>query len=195
MDRETRIAWLVDHAKRPHHAGVLPGADVSVPGGNPGCGDLITLHLRADPVDDRVAAVTFEGTGCTLSQAAASILAERTNRQRPTFAEVLDFTYEQMMDLVGRDVADARPRCATLALGTLKAAVKAVEMNRRLKAAGHSNAAIAELRRAIAATAEGTGLVIGEGAAAAARRSPAPLPPSGYPARVPPEGGPLRTSR
>ncbi len=169
MDRETRIAWLVDHAKRPRHAGALPDADVSVPGGNPGCGDLITLYLKADPVDTRVAAVSFEGTGCTLSQAAASILAERTNQQQPAFGEVLDFTYEQMMDLVGRDVADSRPRCATLALGTLKAAVKAVEMNRQLKAAGHTDAGIAELRRAIAAAAEGTGLVIGEGAEAAAR--------------------------
>ena len=169
MDRETRIAWLVDHAKRPRHQGSLPDADISVPGGNPGCGDLVTLYLKASPAEERVAAVSFEGTGCTLSQAAASILAERTNRRHPTFAEVLDFSYEEMMDLVGRDVADARPRCATLALGTLKAAVKAVEMNRRLKAAGHSDAQVAELRRAIAAAAEGTGLVLGEGAEEAAR--------------------------
>lgn len=169
MDRDTRIAWLVDHAKRPRHAGVLPDADARVPGGNPGCGDLVTLYLKADPAEDRVAAVSFEGTGCTLSQAAASILAERTNRQHPTFDEVMEFTYEDMMDLVGRDVADSRPRCATLALGTLKAAVKTAEMNRKLKAAGKSAREIAELRRAIAAAAEGTGLVLGEGAEAAAR--------------------------
>lgn len=172
MDRETRIAWLVDHAKRPRHAGPLPDADIRVPGGNPGCGDLVTLYIKADPAEDRVAAVSFEGTGCTLSQAAASILAERANRQHPTFAEVLEFSYEEMMDVVGRDVADARPRCVTLALGTLKAAVKAVEMNRKLKAAGHSGEAIVELRRALAAAAEGTGLVIGEEAQAAARLGP-----------------------
>jgi nitrogen fixation NifU-like protein len=170
MDRDTRIAWLVDHAKRPRHAGVLPDADARVPGGNPGCGDLVTLYLKADPDEDRVAAVSFEGTGCTLSQAAASILAERTNRRHPTFDEVMEFTYEDMMELVGRDVADSRPRCATLALGTLKAAVKTAEMNRKLKAAGKSPSEIAELRRAIAAAAEGTGLVLGEGAEAAARR-------------------------
>lgn len=169
MDRETRIAWLVDHAKRPRHAGVLPDADVRVPGGNPGCGDLVTLYLKADPAADRVAAVSFEGTGCTLSQAAASILAERTNRQHPTFAEVMEFSYEQMMDLVGRDVADSRPRCATLALGTLKAAVKVAEMNRKLKASGKSETEIAELRRAMAEAAEGSGVVLGEGAEAAAR--------------------------
>jgi nitrogen fixation NifU-like protein len=169
MDRETRIAWLVDHAKRPRHTGVLPDADVRVPGGNPGCGDLVTLYLKADPAEDRVAAVSFEGTGCTLSQAAASILAERTNRQHPTFAEVMEFSYEQMLDLVGRDVADARPRCATLALGALKAAVRVAEMNRRLAAAGKSSLEIAELRRAMAEAAEGSGVVLGEGAEQAAR--------------------------
>jgi nitrogen fixation protein NifU and related proteins len=170
MDRETRIAWLVEHAQRPRHATPLPDADVSVPGGNPGCGDLITADLKADLVADRVAVVSFHGSGCGLSQASASILAERINRERPTFAQVMDFSYEEMMDLVGRDMADARPRCATLALGTLKAAVKVVEMNRQLKAAGKSDADIAELRRAIAVAAEGTGLVIGEGAAQAARQ-------------------------
>ena len=161
MDRGTRIAWLVDHARRLRHLGTLPDADVRLTSGNPGCGDIVTLHLKVDATEDRVAAVSFEGAGCTLSQAAAWILAEHTNSRRPTFAEVERFTYEEMMDLVGRDVADARPRCATLALGTLKAAVKVVEMNRKLKAAGHSAAEIAALRNAIAAAATGTGLVLG----------------------------------
>lgn len=164
MNRDTRIAWLVEHAQRPRHTAPLENADVSVPGGNPGCGDLLTAYLKAAPDEDRVAAVSFSGKGCGLSQAAASILAERMNREHPSFADVLEFSYEAMMDLVGRDVADARPRCTTLALGTLKAAVKTVEMNRKLKAAGKSEAEIVELRRAVAAAAGDTGLVLGEGA-------------------------------
>jgi nitrogen fixation NifU-like protein len=176
MDRETRIAWLVDHFQRPRHRGNLPDADARVPGGNPGCGDVITLYLKAKEGEDRVAAVTFEGVGCTLSQAAASILAERTNRLTPTFAEVLAFSYEEMLDLIGRDIASSRPQCATLALGTLKGAVKTVEMNRKLRAAGHTDEEIGELRRAIAAQAEGTGLVLGEGAERAALAGAAPLP-------------------
>ena len=123
MDRATRIAWLVDHNQRPRHRGKLPDADASVPGGNPGCGDVITMFLKAQEGEDRVAAVRFEGVGCTLSQAAASILAERMNRLKPTFADVLAFSYEEMLDLLGRDIASSRPQCATLALGTLKAAV------------------------------------------------------------------------
>jgi nitrogen fixation NifU-like protein len=148
VDRETRLAWLVDHFNRPRHKGALADADASVPGGNPGCGDIITLHLKAEPGENRVAAVSFEGVGCTLSQAAASILAERINKDRPSFEEVLEYPQEQMIDLLGRDIAEARPGCALLALGTLKGAVKTVEMNRKLRAAGHTEAQIAELRRA-----------------------------------------------
>ncbi len=176
MDRETRLAWLIDHYRRPRHRGPLPDADVRVPGGNPGCGDVITLYLKAVEGEDRVAAVGFEGVGCTLSQAAASILAERTNQQKPTFDEVLAFSYEEVMDLLGRDLVSSRPGCATLALGTLKAAVKTVEMNRKLRAAGHTDEAIRELRHAIAAQAEGTGLVLGEGAERAALAGVARLP-------------------
>jgi nitrogen fixation protein NifU and related proteins len=147
MDRETRITWLVDHSQRPRFKGSLPDADARVPGGNPGCGDIITIYLKAKEGEDRVEAVRFEGTGCTLSQAAASILAERANNQQPSFEEILGFSYEQMLDLIGRDIAAARPQCATLALGTLQGAVKTVLMDRKLRAAGHTNEEIAELRK------------------------------------------------
>jgi nitrogen fixation NifU-like protein len=96
---------------------------------------------------NRIAAVSWEGVGCTLSQAAASILAERVNRDHPTFEEILSLPPEEMIDLLGRDIAESRPGCALLALGTLKGAVKTVEMNRKLKAAGHTEEQIRELRR------------------------------------------------
>ena len=149
MDRETRLAWLVDHYRRPRHVGTLPDADARVPGGNPGCGDIITMYLKAEPGENRVAAVSFEGVGCTLSQAAASILAERINKDRPSFEEILEYPQEQMIELLGRDIAEARPGCALLALGTLKGAVKTVEMNRKLRAAGHTEEQIRELRNMI----------------------------------------------
>ena len=139
MDRETRLAWLVDHYRRPRHKGATADADARVPGGNPGCGDLITMYVK----DGTVA---WEGTGCTLSQAAASILAERVNRDHISYDEILAITPEAWMELLGRDIAEARPQCALLALGTLKGAVKTVEMNRLLKAAGHTDEQIQELR-------------------------------------------------
>ncbi len=175
MDRQTRIAMLVDHFKRPRHKQPLEDADARMPGGNPGCGDVVTMYVKAAPDADRIEAVGFEGVGCTISQAAASILADRMNRKKPTFAEVLDLSYEQMIDLLGRDIVGSRPRCATLALGTLKAAVKRIEMDRKLRAAGRTDEEIRAMRDALAAQAAGTGLVFGddaEKAAAAGASSP-----------------------
>jgi nitrogen fixation protein NifU and related proteins len=169
MDRQTRIALLVDHFKKPRHKGPLEPADVHMPGGNPGCGDIVTMHVRADPAADRIDEVSFEGEGCTISQAAASILAQRMNRKQPTFEEVLELSYEEMIDLLGQDVVGSRPRCATLALGTLKAAVKRIEMDRRLRAAGRTDEEIAAMREALARQAGGGGLVFGEGAVETAK--------------------------
>src|SRR5690606_37797996 len=157
MDRQTRIALLVDHFKHPRHGGVIEHPDVSMPGGNPGCGDV-----------DRIAEVSFEGEGCTIVQAAASILAQRANPKHYTFDEVAAMSYEEMIDLLGSDIVGSRPRCATLALGTLKAAVKRIEMDRKLRAAGHTDEEIAQMRAAIARQAAG-GLVFGEEAVAKVR--------------------------
>jgi nitrogen fixation NifU-like protein len=168
MDRETQLQLLVDHYRRPRHRGPMPDADAHVPGGNPGCGDVITMHLKADPAGERVERVSFEGEGCTLSQAAASILAERFNRERPTLDEVRRFTPERMIDLLGRELVESRPRCATLALGTLQAAARVIDINRKLRAAGKTDEQIAELRRALQQQGAGTGLVFGEQAATAA---------------------------
>lgn len=168
MDRETAITFLVDHYRNPRHKGRLERADIQMPGGNPGCGDLLVLHVRA-ATDPRVEEATFEGSGCTISQAAASILLQWTNRERPEFRRILDFSYEEMIDMLGREVVGFRHRCATLALGTLKAAVKGIQMDRRLRAAGYSDQDIQRMRQELAQKAAGPGLVVGEGAAEAAR--------------------------
>lgn len=171
MDRQTRIDLLVDHFKHPRHKGELADCDVRMPGGNPGCGDVVAMYVRADPGEDRIDEVSFEGEGCTISQAAASILADRINRKRLSFRQVMDMSYEDMIRVLGEDVVGSRPRCATLALGTLKAAVRHIEMDRKLRAAGRSEEEIRALREALTAQAAGTGLVFGEGAEAAAGKS------------------------
>lgn len=162
MDRQTRVAYLTDHYRNPRHRGPLDPVDVSMPGGNPGCGDVVTMHVRAD--DDRIEEVSFEGEGCTISQAAASILAQRINRTKPTFDEVREMSYESMIEVLGRDIVGSRPRCATLALGTLKAAVRRLEMDRRLREAGRTEEEIAAMRAALEQQAAGSGLVFGEAA-------------------------------
>ncbi len=164
-DRETQIAFLVDHFQRPRHKGTLEGADATMPGGNPGCGDLVTMHVKAD-AEGRLEAVRFEGEGCTISQAAASILADRVNKTHPTLDEVAEFPYETMLDMLGRDVVGFRERCATLALGTLKMAVRQLQTYRRLRAAGRTDREIRELQRALLDARGDSGLVFGPAAQA-----------------------------
>jgi len=121
VDRQAIIDRLLDHYERPRHHGPLAGADVVLPGGIPDCGDVVTIYLKVDAVGERVAGLQFEGRGCTISQAAASLLAERL--QGALLAEVAALDEGAVLDMLGREVARARPRCATLALHTIQAAV------------------------------------------------------------------------
>jgi len=122
VDRQEAIDYLLEHYEQPRHQGALAEPDVTMPGGNPGCGDVITMYLSVDPQTQTVKEATFEGEGCTISQAAASILLEQMQGQTLEYVEALDFSW--MIDELGREVVQSRPRCATLALGTLKAAIK-----------------------------------------------------------------------
>ena len=128
MDRQEAIEFLLDHYQNPRNHGPLDPVDVTMPGGNPGCGDIVTIYLKVNDAGDRVEHVTFEGTGCTISQAAASILTEMVEG-RP-LAEIDDMDFNDMIDQLGREVVSTRPRCATLALGTLKAAITQYRNNK-----------------------------------------------------------------
>lgn len=122
MDRQEAIDFLLEHYEQPRHHGALAAPDVTMPGGNPGCGDVVTIYLKVSADGQTVAEATFEGEGCTISQAAASILLEQMQGLPLERVEAMDFNW--MIDELGRDVVQSRPRCATLALGTLKAAIK-----------------------------------------------------------------------
>jgi nitrogen fixation NifU-like protein len=67
-------AIIVAHDHAPHHCGPLPGATHDGTVDNPLCGDRCTVHVRIS--DDRLGEVSFEGQGCALSRAAASIMTD-----------------------------------------------------------------------------------------------------------------------
>jgi nitrogen fixation protein NifU and related proteins len=121
VDRQEAIENLLDHYEHPRNHGPLEDADVVMPGGNPNCGDVVTIYLKLNPAGDGVQRVTFEGKGCTISQAAASILTELAENK--PLAELDEMDFNDMIEILGREVVSTRPRCATLALGTLKAAI------------------------------------------------------------------------
>jgi nitrogen fixation NifU-like protein len=120
-DRQEFIDFILDHYENPRHHGAMENPDVVMRGGNPGCGDVVTLYLRLDG-GERIADVSFEGEGCTISQAAASIIAEKVTGK--TLADVTAMDAQIVVDEMGREVVANRLRCATLALNTLKAAEK-----------------------------------------------------------------------
>jgi nitrogen fixation NifU-like protein len=120
MDRSEYIEYILDHFQNPRNKGRMEDADVQLGGGNPGCGDLITMYLKLGP-DDRIQAVSFEGEGCTISQAGGSIISEMIEGM--TLAEVKALGTETMKEEMGDDIVKSRVKCATLALGTAQAAI------------------------------------------------------------------------
>ncbi len=119
MDRQSQIEFILDHYENPRNHGKFEGADVVSDGGNPGCGDVVTIYLKVGEGGE-VEKVQFEGQGCTISQAAASLVTEMVTGK--PLDEVLELDYDAIIDELGREVVMSRPRCATLALGTVKAA-------------------------------------------------------------------------
>jgi nitrogen fixation NifU-like protein len=121
MDREAYVENLLDYYENPRNRGPLPDAQIAASGGNPGCGDLVTMYARLDE-HGHVEALSFEGDGCTISQAAASMLTELA--QGKSIEEIEAMSYEELIDVLGREVVSVRPRCATLGLSVLKNAVR-----------------------------------------------------------------------
>jgi len=130
LDRQAYIEFLLDHYQNPRNKGRVEDADVVMSGGNPNCGDIVTLYVNVGD-DDRIESVHFEGEGCTISQAGASIIAEMAEGK--TVAEFEAMGYDEIVDLMGKDVVMSRVRCATVGLGTLKAGLTELR-NRRIRA-------------------------------------------------------------
>lgn len=121
MDRQQHVDKLLTHYEEPRHHGALPNADIVVPGGNPVCGDAVTIYLIVNEANV-AEAVHFEGEGCIISQAATSILLDMV--QGKTLAEIEAIDYNDLLEILGREIVMTRVRCATLGLSTLKSAVQ-----------------------------------------------------------------------
>lgn len=132
MDRQAYIEHILDHYEHPRHKHRMPDADVQLGGGNPGCGDLITVYLKVGD-DDRIESVSFEGDGCSISQAGGSIIAELVEGM--TLDQVKALGTQTMIDEMGDDVVKSRVRCATLALGTVQSAIDLYRTNQQRTAA------------------------------------------------------------
>jgi len=129
MDREEQMTFILDHYENPRNYGAREDANVVQKGGNPGCGDIITIYLKVDD-EGLIKDISFEGEGCIVSQAATSMITEIVVDK--TVREVEAMSPEVITDIIGRDLAMTRPRCTMLGLSTVKMAVKEWQRMRML---------------------------------------------------------------
>jgi len=113
---------ILDHYEDPFHRGPCTGCTHSHQDDNPLCGDVIRMELQ---IDDRGAMkeVYFNGHGCCISQAAASMLAEKFDGRHVD--EVKKFTADDMLELFGARLTPNRQKCCLLAWRVLQAAIYA----------------------------------------------------------------------
>lgn len=100
-------------------------------GGNPECGDVITVYLKIADDGETIEDAHFTKVGCGVSQAVASLLMERLHQGHWTLGRVAGTDFQFVTDVVGPEVARARPRCASLAPSVLKAAFQKYQREQR----------------------------------------------------------------
>jgi nitrogen fixation NifU-like protein len=111
---------LITHLESPHHRGRLVDPTCTHLERNPVCGDWVCLELRLDG-GGRIEAAYFEGGGCIISQAAASLLCEHIEGR--TLPELASFQAKDMLALIDIPLTPRRQQCGLLAFRALKAIV------------------------------------------------------------------------
>jgi nitrogen fixation NifU-like protein len=127
---------ILDHNRRPRNFGTLTGWTHQAEGHNPLCGDRLTLQVRLE--GDVVTGIAFEGSGCAISRASASLMTDSVKGQSVADVRVLFDRFHRMVTtppdaevedlgklsaLAGVREFPVRVKCASLAWHTLKAAL------------------------------------------------------------------------
>jgi nitrogen fixation NifU-like protein len=128
---------ILDHAKRPRNRGKPPTANRAATGDNPTCGDNCTVHLCLDD-GGRISAIGFDGSGCAISTASASIMTTQLKGKtapeaEAVFAGLKDILatgkapedFNELAAFAGVHAFPARIKCATLAWHAALEAMKA----------------------------------------------------------------------
>ena len=138
--RELYQEVILDHSRHPRHYGALDRASHKAEGYNPLCGDRVTVYLNLG-ADGRVADIKFQGKGCAISQASASMMTDLLKGRTQTEAQKLmegflhlvkgeaapslsDDERETLDVMSGISEFPMRVKCATLAWHTYKNAVE-----------------------------------------------------------------------
>ena len=140
------MAVVSDHSKHPHHRGKVADAEV-LELHNPTCGDVIELSLRID-ADGKIADIAFDGAGCTISTASASMMTDavlgKTKDQALELAEMFSRMVQGQQEDVQERLGEAallagvakfpqRIKCATLSWKALEKAIERSELAQERK--------------------------------------------------------------
>jgi nitrogen fixation NifU-like protein len=109
---------IIDLYENPLNFGRVDPADFVYEEDNPLCGDVIEISVRLDE-EQRVVDIKWQGQGCAISQASASLLTDEMKGK--TIEEVKDYPKEQLLELLGIQLSMTRVKCALLSLKVLKA--------------------------------------------------------------------------
>ena len=107
--------YILDHYRDPRNYGKLEKPDVHSEDSNPLCGDQLGMDLQIE--GDRVTEVRFQGRGCAISQATASMLSEMIEGK--TVDEVILLNKDDVLEALGIPISPARMKCAFLSLRVL----------------------------------------------------------------------------
>lgn len=119
MTSEMYRQHILDHAKHPRHWGVVEPADATAHAANPLCGDALDVTVKLS--QGKIADLGFQGEGCSITKAAASILSEDVVGK--SVADAAKLTVNDVVKLLGAPVNPARLKCASLGLETLQRAL------------------------------------------------------------------------
>lgn len=114
---------LMDHYKNPRNKKKIENPDFSTGRKNPSCGD--SLLIEGQLIDGKIKDLGFDGSGCVVSQAAASVLLESCVGK--TVDEVLKLDKDDILKMLGIPLGPNRIKCALLSLEALKASLKNIK--------------------------------------------------------------------
>ncbi|MEO8247148.1 MAG: Fe-S cluster assembly sulfur transfer protein SufU [Chloroflexota bacterium] len=114
--------FILEHYREPHNKGVLERYDLAFADANPTCGDELSMTLQLDDARERVTDVAFDGRGCAISQAAASLLTDELRGK--TVTDLADLAAADVVRSLGVPIGPARMKCALLAWKVLQGAVR-----------------------------------------------------------------------
>ena len=122
---------ILDHFNSPRNKGEIKNSDIKHKEFNPFCGDQIEITSKINNKKE-ITDIKFQGKGCSISQASASMLRELVKNK--SIEEVKKLTKEDILDLLNIPIGPVRLKCALLGLDTLQNGIKIYEgyINKKL---------------------------------------------------------------